>query len=171
MSWLQKIYWNHFGKPVTDRALFSALLSRTYDSVLEVGVGSGARTRRIAKLIQSHGEIRYIGTDPFESASEPQLHMTLKAAHQFTGQLGWRASLLPGEPAGALPRVAHKFGPSQLVIIDGGVDPANPLSGQVGSWLDRVADPDSTILVCEQAGQTLQLVDAALISQRLSAAA
>lgn len=171
MSWLQKIYWNHFGKPVTDRALFSALLSQPYDSVLEVGVRSGARTRRIAKLIQSQGEIRYIGTDPFESASDPQLHMTLKAAHQLTGQLGWRASLLPGEPAGALPRVAHKFGPSQLVVIDGGVDPANPLSGQIGSWLDRVANSDSTILVCQESGQTLQMIDPAVISQRLNAAA
>lgn len=173
MSWLQKIYWNHFGQPATDRALFSALLARPYDSVLEIGVGSGARMRRIAKLIQSASgnQIRYIGTDPFESANDGQPHISLKAAHQQAGQLGWRASLLPGEAAGALPRVAHKFGSSQLVIVDGGIDPAAPTSGPIGSWLDRIADESSTVLGCQDSGGSLVLIDTTSISRHLSEAA
>ncbi|GAB5402234.1 MAG: hypothetical protein Aurels2KO_04650 [Aureliella sp.] len=172
MGWLQKIYWNHFGQPATERALFSALLARSYDSVLEIGVGTGARMRRIAKLIQQSGDqIRYIGTDPFESASDGEQHISLKAAHQLAGQLGFRASLLPGEPAGALPRVAHKFGPSELVIIDGGIDLAAPTSGPVGSWLDRVADENSTILACEEPGEQLVVIDTAQLTRQISEAA
>lgn len=172
MSWLQKIYWTHFGQPATERALFSALLARPFDSVLEIGVGTGARMRRIAKLIQQSGDqIRYIGTDPFESASDGQSHISLKAAHQLAGQLGFRASLLPGEPAGALPRVAHKFGPSQLVIIDGGIDPAAPTAGPIGGWLDRIADENSTILACQESGEPLVLIDSTQIARHLSEAA
>jgi len=172
MSWLQKIYWNHFGQPATERALFAALLARPFDSVLEIGVGTGARMRRIAKLIQQTGDqVRYIGTDPFESASDGEHHISLKAAHQLAGQLGFRASLLPGEAAGALPRVAHKFGPSELVIIDGGIDPTAPASGPIGSWLDRVADEGSTILACQESGGQLLSIDSARITRHLSEAA
>ncbi|HBE72185.1 MAG TPA: hypothetical protein DDW52_28965 [Planctomycetaceae bacterium] len=176
MSWLQKIYWNHFGKPVSERALFAALLAGPFDSVLEVGVGNGDRLRRIAKLLQSSSgdSVRYIGTDPFESSSDDRPHLTLKAAHRLASQLGLRASLLPGDAPGALPRVAHKFGPSELVIIDGGIDPADPLSGPVGSWLLRVTDETSVVLVCQEAGETLVPLDMAALSseqQSLPAAA
>lgn len=170
MSWLQKIYWNHFGKPVSERALFATLLAGPIDSILEVGVGSGDRLRRIAKLLQPRGgdPVRYIGTDPFESSSEDRPHMTLKAAHRLAGQLGLKASLLPGDAPGALPRVAHKFGPSELVIIDGGIDPADPLAGPVGSWLTRVADETSIALVCQVPGETLVPLDMAALSEAQS---
>ncbi|MCA9132887.1 MAG: hypothetical protein KDA45_07020 [Planctomycetales bacterium] len=161
-SWLQKTYWSHFAKPVAERKLFTQLVDRPIRSLLEVGLGDGQRMRRIAKLVQLPSDtasLRYIGTDEFESAKDTQGHMSLKQAHKLATQLGFKASLIPGDVASALPRVAHKFGTSDLVIIDGGLDPAQPLSSFCGSWLNRVAHSDSVVLACEQPGGTLQIVD------------
>ncbi len=112
-SWLQKIYWTRFAKPVEDRELFKQLLSHPLSSILEIGVADGARMRRIAKLAQRSAGcevLRYIGTDEFESAKDGKRHLSLKQAHQLAGQLGFKASLIPGDIHSAIPRVAHKLG-------------------------------------------------------------
>lgn len=174
-SWLQKVYWNYFGKPVQERALFRVLLDRPVSSILEIGVGDGARMRRIAKLARIAGStdaVRYIGTDEFESAEDRSRHMTLKNAYQLASQLGFKkASLIPGSPLTALPRVAHKLGISEVVIIDGGLDPLDPLSGVVGGWLNRLAHADSAVLACRQPGEELVLVDSQLLNLPIRIAA
>lgn len=161
-SWLQKIYWTRFAKPVEDRELFKQLLSHPVSSILEVGVGDGTRMRRLAKLAQRAPGcevLRYIGTDEFESAKDGQPHLSLKQAHQLATQLGFKASLIPGDVTSAIPRVAHKLGASDMIIIDGGLNPAQPLANTLGSWLNRLAHQDTIILACQERGGTLVLVD------------
>lgn len=161
-TWLQKIYWTHFAKPIEERELFKQLVSRPISSILEVGVGDGQRMRRLAKLVQPAAgceQVRYIGIDEFESAQDARQHLSLKQAHKLTGQLGFRAWLIPGDIHSAIPRVAYKLGASDLLIIDGGINPAHPLASTLGSWLNRLAHNESVVLGCEEVGQTLQIVD------------
>ncbi len=172
-GWLQKLYWNKFGKPANERALHQALVDQPFATVLEVGIGDGERLRRIAKLIQipeACETVRYIGTDEFEAASEGK-HLTLKQAHQLAGQLNFKASLIPGDPGSAVGRVAHKLGACDLVIIDGGLDPAAPTEGPIGAWIDRIAHSESVILACREIGGNLERVEAAWIGESIRVAA
>ena len=161
-TWLQKIYWTRFAKPIEERELFKQLISHPISSILEIGIQDGERMRRLAKLAQAAEgceQIRYVGTDEFESAQDGQPHLTLKQAHRLAGQLGFKASLIPGDIDAAAPRVAHKLGSSDLLIVDGGLNPAAPLTSSLSSWLNRLAHSKSIILACETRGQALQLVD------------
>ncbi|MEM7474806.1 MAG: hypothetical protein AAF483_07425 [Planctomycetota bacterium] len=162
LSWLQKLYWTQFGKPVSERSLIRFLIQNEISSILEVGMGNCQRIRRIAKLAQSPTgveKIRYIGTDEFEAAADPTQHLTLKHAHQVAGSLGFKASLIPGDVGAAVPRVAHKMGASDVIIIDGGMNPEAPENGTIGPWLNRLAHQESAIFACSETGQDLVLVD------------
>jgi hypothetical protein len=165
-SWLRKFYWTRFAKPVEDRQLFKQLLAGPVSSILEIGVGDGARMRRLAKLVQlptGCDTLRYIGTDEFESAKDGRPHLSLKQAHQLASQLGFRASLIPGDINAAIPRVAHKFGAADLIIVDGGLIPQHPLATTLGSWLNRLAHTESSVLACQERGGTLEAVDLRLL--------
>lgn len=163
-TWLQKIYWTRFAKPIEERELFKQLVSHRISSILEIGIQDGQRMQRLAKLaqpVEGCEQIRYVGTDEFESAQDGQPHLTLKQAHRLAGQIGFKASLIPGDMNAAVPRVAHKLGASDLLIIDGGLNPTAPMTSPLGAWLNRLAHSNSIILACETRGQTLQLVDMA----------
>lgn len=173
-SWLQKIYWTRFAKPVEERALFAHLISQPVASILEIGIGAGERMRRVANLAQAADgieSIRYVGTDEFESSKDGKRHLTLKQAHQVAGQLGFRATLMPGDAASALPRVAHKIGMSDLIIVDGGLDPANPTVGAVANWLSRVAHEKSALFACSEQGAELVRVNLTFVESEASRAA
>jgi hypothetical protein len=162
-SWFQKLYWTRFSKPVEERALFKHLIEHPVASILEIGVGNGARMQRIAKLVQLTAgteQLRYIGIDEFESAQDNSPHLSLKQAHQLATQLGFKASLIPGDHKSAIPRVAHKMGAADLVIVNGGLNPQEPSVGFIGTWLNRLAHSESTVIGCEVAGQSLVVVDA-----------
>lgn len=162
LSWLQKIYWTRFSKPVQERALVRFLIEQPVSSILEIGVGNGSRMQTIAKLVNlSAGceQLRYIGVDEFEASPAGRVHLSLKHAHQTATHLGFKASLIPGTPSQALARVAHKFGASDLIIISEGLDLSNPTAGAIGSWLNRVAHSTSTVIACQEAGQSLVVVN------------
>lgn len=161
LSWVTRLYWTHFGKPTTERELFKQLIEHPVSSILEVNVGTGARMERIAKLVQltpGTEKLRYVGIDEFEAASDKHKHLTLKTAHQLASGLGFRASLIPGELKTAVPRVAHKFGTSDLIIIDGGLDPQNPENSIIAGWLRHLAHENSIILATAEIGGALKLM-------------
>lgn len=166
LNWFQRLYWGRFSKPAEERSLFRFLLDHPVGSILEIGIGDGARLRRIVKLVRpvdSCEKVRYIGVDDFEGSPAGRAHLTLKQAHQLASQLGLRASLVPGPPAQAVARVAHRFGASDLIIIDGGIDPASPTNGPLGCWLNRLAHSTSTVIASNQPGQPLMLVNGDLL--------
>ncbi|MCR9293031.1 MAG: hypothetical protein NXI32_09960 [bacterium] len=174
LSWLERLYWSNFGKPSEDRALFKILIKHEIGSVLEIGIGCGDRMRRIAKLAQLPADattLRYVGTDEFEAARDDQAHLSLKQAHQLAGRLDIKASLIPGDALAAVPRVAHKIGASDLIIVNGGLDPANPLDSSIGPWLNRIAHHATFLLACREPGQELIQVDLGVLDLPLSRAA
>lgn len=161
INWFQRFYWERLAKPRTDRELFRTLIAHRTKSLLEVGVGDGQRMQNIAKLIgvlKLPQQLRYVGVDVFESSVDGQIHLTLKKAHQLAAQLGFRSTLIPGDACTALPRVAQKIGASDLVIINGGIDVSQPLTGPIGKWLLHITHAESAILACQQPGDTLRRV-------------
>lgn len=161
LNWFQRFYWQRLAKPVSERELFRLLIEKPIASILEVGVGNGERMQRISQLVQLPSgteQLRYVGVDGFESATDGRPHLTLKQAHQRAAQIGFRAILIPGDLKSALPRVAHKTGASDLVIIDGGLDPANPHTGVVAQWIHHITHATSIVLAASEPGQPLTVV-------------
>ena len=173
LNWFQRFYWQRLAKPVSERELFRHLISTPISSVLEVGVGAGQRMKRLAQLAQlvpGATQLRYVGVDGFESANDGRSHLTLKQAHQLATQLGLRANLIPGYLRSAMPRVAHKIGASDLVIIDGEFDVREPLAGPVGQWLLHITHAKSTVLATAiSGGQLTRVAIPASPSVRLAA--
>jgi hypothetical protein len=166
-SWLSRTYWAHFAKPATDRELFRFLANTPIGSIVEFGVGKCQRLRRIARVVQlTDGveKLRYVGTDEFEAAADPSDHVSLKKAHQIAGSLDFKVTLMPGDAASAAPRVAHKVGLSDVVIVNGGMNPADPLGSSLGPWLSRLTHENSRVFACEQPGETLELVNPNLLT-------
>ena len=173
LTWIQRVYWTRFSKPLSDRELVRQLIDKPIASLLEIGIGRGERMHRIAQLVTLTADterLRYIGVDEFEAAKDGP-HLSLKTAHQMASQVGFKASLIPGDLKSAMPRVAHKFGASDLIVIDGGLDPAQPQASPITPWLNRIAHDSSIILACAQQGQTLTLLAREATSQTLRAAA
>ena len=157
----------------SDRELVRQLIDKPIASLLEIGIGRGERMHRIAQLVTLTADterLRYIGVDEFEAAKSGP-HLTLKTAHQVASQVGFKASLIPGDLKSAMPRVAHKFGASDFIVIDGGLDPAQPQASPITPWLNRIAHDNSIILACAQQGQPLTLVARDAASQAYRAAA
>ena len=174
LTWIQRVYWTRFSKPISDRELARQLIANPIASLLEIGIGRGERMRRIAQLVTLSADterLRYIGVDEFEAAKDGGQHLSLKTAHQVASRVGFKVSLIPGDIKSAMPRVAHKFGASDLIVIDGGLDPAQPNASPITPWLNRIAHDNSIILACAQPGQTLTLVTREAASQTLRAAA
>ena len=172
-SWLHRVYWSKFAKPIEQRALYRFLVHSPITSIVEIGVGDGTRMQRIAKLVNlppGTEQLRYIGVDEFES-SQGRPYLSLKQAHRLAGQLGFKASLIPGPASLAIPRVAHKFSPSDLIIVDGGLDLNYPTAGPVGSWINRLAHNQSTIIASERPGGPLAMIDTSLLDLPISKAA
>lgn len=174
LTWVQRVYWTRFSKPVSERELVRQLIAQPIASLLEIGVGRGERMQRIAQLVTLSADterLRYIGVDEFEAANNPASHLTLKVAHQLAGQAGFKASLIPGDIKSAMPRVAHKFGPSDLIVIDGGLDPAQPHTSAITPWLNRIAHDNTIILTCAAPGRPLVLLAREVVSTAQRAAA
>lgn len=158
LNWFQRFYWQKLAKPVAERELFRLLLAQPIASVLEIGVGNGERMKRIVQLAQlapTATQLRYVGVDGFESAQDGAPHLTLKQAHQQASQLGLRATLIPGDLRSAMPRVAHKVGASDLVIVDGEFDVSSPTSGPIGQWLHHITHSSSVVLAAPRRGESL----------------
>jgi hypothetical protein len=158
LSWTQRLYWRYFSKPASERALFLHVLQNPIASILEIGVGSGERFRKVLPLChKSEGvaQIRYAGVDPFESAATGVPHLPLKQAHRMLAELGVKAHLIPGEAASAIARVANMVLPSDLVIIDGHWESNDPVGQAIQNWLPRLCHDQSTVFACSKRGEPL----------------
>jgi hypothetical protein len=174
LTWFQRVYWTRFSKPLSERELVRHLIATPLTSLLEVGVGDGSRLKRLAQIVQlSPGteRLRYVGVDEFEAAKDELHHLSLKTAHQLAAQLNFKATLIPGDLKSAIPRVAHKIGASDLIIVDGGLDPAQPNVGPVAAWLNHIANDRSVIFACANRGETLTKLSRHVTSQPQRAAA
>jgi hypothetical protein len=162
LSLVQRLYWRYLSKPVSERALIQHVIQTPLSSILEIGLGSGARIKQLLQLCtptDGTTQIRYVGVDAFESAAANVPHMPLKSAHRMLSELGVKAYLIPGEPSNALARVAHTVMPSDLVIIDGLWGGDGSQSRAIADWLPRLCHASSTIFAASVAGGTLEQID------------
>lgn len=174
LTWMQRVYWTRFSKPLSDRELVRYLIATPISSILEIGLGDGSRMKRIAQLVslpEGVEKLRYVGVDEFEAAKDPQQHLSLKTAHQMATYLNFKATLIPGDLKSAVPRVAHKMGASDLIVINGGLDISKPELGPIGTWLNHIASDNSAIFASSNAGENLVRVAKPTSSQTGRAAA
>ena len=160
LSWTQRLYWRYFAKPVAERSLSMFVLENPIQSILEIGIGSGDRIKRILALIKQTNAaqpIRYAGVDPFESAGDNVAHVSLKNAHRMLAEFGLKAHLIPGEPVSALTRVVHTVLPSDLIIIDGRWNSDTVNQQAIEKWLPRICHANSTIFAAPQSGGLFQI--------------
>ena len=159
LSWLQRLYWRYLAKPASCRNLFLYAAENSVSSILEIGMGNGARISSLVPLCKSVGSstgLRYAALDPFESGAGGRL--SLKGAHRLLNELGLKAHLIPGDPTSGILRVAHTVLPSDLVIIDGCWGDGSEQAKTLEQWLPRLCHRDSGVFVSSQEGGALQRI-------------
>jgi hypothetical protein len=150
MNWFQRFYWTKLSKPAGERPLCEYLIKTPIGSVLQLGMGNGALTRKVLQMARpagADGVIRFAGVDAFESAEAVQQHMKLKDAHRMCAELGVKAHLIPGELKSALPRVAVTILPSDLLIVEQSGDESATQNDTLMQWLPRLSHSGSAVFV------------------------
>jgi hypothetical protein len=126
-SRLKLFYFLHLSKPTTDRAVYRAIHCQQARKIVELGIGSGQRAKRmieVASLAAPPREVLFTGMDLFEdrpAADSPGL--SLRAAYQMLRSTGARVKLVPGDPLEGLMRTANDLGQIDLLILSPGLDP------------------------------------------------
>ncbi len=165
---LRYLYLSYFSKPVSDRALYRILRRKRPRKVLEIGIASTDRTLRMLDFAQRlvEGEaIRYAAIDLFEARDTSAPKLSLKECHKLFKTTQAQAQLIPGDPAGAVARVANSLPDVDLVLISAVHDD----DALAGAWfyLPRMLNAGSIVLraVVAAEGATFQVVDPVKIRQ------
>ncbi|XZE53997.1 hypothetical protein SH139x_005778 [Planctomycetaceae bacterium SH139] len=137
----------HLSQPAGDRALYRAVRGRQIGSVLEVNVGTAARSQQLVqwlRLLGNQEAFRYVAVDAYESGGAG--HISLKSFHSVMGKLGVKPLPIPemGNLSVALTRVAHTIGAVDLVILD--CPPSEFVMGPVATILPRLVGPNSLVM-------------------------
>ena len=131
MSALQQIkliYLSYFSHPSGDQPLFKAIRKNRVRRIVECGIGTTQRSRRMieaARLVSPDADIHFTGIDLFEArhlADGPGV--SLKLAHRRLSATGARVKLIPGDPLSAFARAANTLGDTDLLVISARQDPA-----------------------------------------------
>ena len=105
-SQLRLLYLCQFSKPAADRLLYRSIRRQGFRKIVELGVGSGQRALRMIEVAQQASaptDIHYVGIDPFEGRSEPNIPGTsLKEIHQLLRATGVRVQLVPAATQASL---------------------------------------------------------------------
>lgn len=160
LSWFSKLYWKHFAGPKSDKSLHRLLLDHSFNSILEIGIGSGERTQRIFTLLtprDPQATIRYTVVDAFDSVPG---HLTLKQAHKMLAEKGVKSTLVPGDLTAALARVGNTVGQHDLIIAEGILDLSAPAQSLLTPWLKKVAHADCWLLCSARQGEPLTAIKA-----------
>lgn len=160
-GWFGSLWLTRFSRPAGERPIWRHLLGNRPQRVLEIGLGTIARTERMLALVGTTptGPLQYVGIDRFESRSPADPPgVTLKQAHQRLTTLA-KVQLVPGNADSALARVSNHLGVFDLVLVSAD-DEAKHLER---SWffIQRLVRPTTTILVEPSRGATWEHVDAA----------
>lgn len=159
---LRYLYLSYFSKPASDRALYRVLKQKRPRKVVEIGIGATDRTLRMLDFAQRllEGEaIRYAAIDLFEARDATAEKLSLKDCHRLLKTTQAQSQLIPGDPAGALARVANSLLDVDLVLISAAHDDAS----LAGAWfyLPRMLNAGSIVLreVAGSETRTFQVVD------------
>jgi len=126
-SRIKRLYLAHFSKPVAERQIHRLMARQAVRSIVQMGIGNGARAVRLARAARfySPGQtIRFTGIDLFEGRGpQDKPGLTLRAAHKLLKPTGVQVQLVPGDPYSALARVANNLTGSDLVLVCADQDP------------------------------------------------
>ncbi len=158
LSWLQRFYWRHLSKPVTNRALYQYVIEHPIGSILELGIGDGQRLKQVLALHTVRpdvAQLRYAGVDLFESGNPSEGHLRLKDVHRILAERNIKAHLIPGDSASSLARVSHTVLPSDLLIIDCGWKENSANGAALAQWLPRLAHETSAVFARQNRSDAL----------------
>ena len=148
---LRLFYLLQLSQPQSDRIILRTIHQKGVQSILELGMGTGERAKRmieLAKTPANEGDVRYIGIDPFEGRPDGQPLLTLKATYRELRATGAQVQLLPGEPLDALPRFANMLGQVDLLVISA---PSNPQSlARAWFFMPRMLHDQSLVFLEER---------------------
>ncbi len=141
----------HLSKPAHERALYRVVRQRQVRSILELGVGTARRARRMILIAQRNfpgTEVQYAGVDQFEArVPEDGPGIPLKSAYQLLRATGANLRVLPGDPLGVISRAANSMAKVDLLVISAGLD--IDALGRTWHYVPRLLH-DHSIVVCEQ---------------------
>ena len=151
-KFVRNIYLCYFSQPVADRALYRLLRKQQVRSIVEVGMGTLARTRRLLEVVTQRAtptDVKYAGIDLFEARDAAKPGVGLKQAHKELKPLVGKLQLVPGDVFSGLARSANSLTKTDLLIISADAD-ADAL---VKAWfyVPRMLHEGSLVLV-EEAG-------------------
>lgn len=162
---LFRSFWlTRLSKPTGERVLYRHSLRHPPARILELGVGTLARTERLLEVAATAtppAELTYVGLDRFESRTpDDPPGVSLKQAHQrLRGRA--RVQLVPGNVDTGLARVCNHLGVFDLVMISADNDERH--LSRAWFFLQRVTSPRTTVFI--QTGNTWGEVPKARIDE------
>lgn len=148
VSFLKYCYWSYLAKPAADRAIYRAIREHKPASIVEIGIGNAARTRRMLELSLQHASadaLKYTGIDLFEARPEGSAGLALKQAHTQLKSFGVKVQLVPGDPYSALARAANGLRAVDMIIISHDQDAES--MEHAWFYFPRMLHPKSLVLL------------------------
>lgn len=148
LGMIRSLWLTRLSKPAGERAIYRHALAARPRRILELGVGTLARTERLLEVVGATAaatELTYVGLDRFESRlpSDPP-GVSLKEAHQrLHGKA--RVQLVPGNIDAALARVCNHLGVFDLVVISAANDERH--LSRCWFFLQRITTAQTTVFV------------------------
>jgi hypothetical protein len=151
----RRIWLTRFSQPARERPIYRHALRTPPKRILELGLGTLARTERLLGLVRSLKpdiEVHYVGLDRFEGRlpTDPP-GVTLKQAHQRLHAQA-RVQLVPGNIDTSLSRLCNHLGAFDLVLISADNDERH--LSRCWFFIQRLVHPQTTVFAEPQAGRT-----------------
>lgn len=147
-GWIGTLWMTRFSRPAGERTIWRQVLRHPPQRILEVGMGTLARTERLLGLVAGLAPVQpvqFVGIDRFESRTPADAPgVTLKQAHKRLTPLA-KVQLVPGNAEAALARVGNHIGVFDLVLVSADEEPRN--LEKAWFFIQRVVRAESTILV------------------------
>jgi len=148
---LRLFYLFHLSKPASDRPIYQTIYRRRFKRIVELGMGTGERARRLIEVASRHfpaQEIAYTGIDPFEArGAHDSPGLALKDAYRLLRATGARVRLVPGDPLAIFSAMANDLGAADLVLIAWPLDRA--FLPRACYYLQRMLHDGSLVLLEE----------------------
>jgi hypothetical protein len=145
---LKNLCISYFTQPAADRPIAKLIHSQRARKILQIGVGDGARALRLIQTAQREhpGErISFAGIDLFEARPAAERKLSLKEVHRKLSVTDAKIMLVPGDPYGALERVANALLGTELVLIS--ADQRGESLDRAWFYVPRLLASDATVLV------------------------
>lgn len=149
----RRIWLTRLSRPAGERPIYRHAIRRVPRRIIELGVGTLARTTRLLELCGSLAAgqgLHYVGLDRFEARlpTDPP-GVTLKQAHRRLHGLA-RVQLVPGDLDISLSRLCNHLGAFDLVVI--AADHEQSQLDRSWFFIQRIVTAETTIFAESRAG-------------------